>query len=242
MRFDAVADVGNTRVKWARCGRHGISTLGAFAPDDADAWTKLASDLPRRWAIGSVVPALARRLVEWLTGRGCEVRVLASRAEISIAVDVDVPERVGLDRLFNAVAAVARAGNERATIVVDAGSAVTVDLVVDGVFRGGAIFPGLRLMAHALHAKTAQLPAVAIADWQEAPGRHTEAAIAAGIAHAVAGGIDKLVTSYRQRWPLPNVFLTGGDAEFLSRHLAWEHRVDVALTLDGIRLSAESLA
>ena len=80
-----------------------------------------------------------------------------------LEVELEHPDKVGIDRLLNAVAANRRRQEHVAAILVDAGSAVTVDyLDGNGVFRGGAIFPGFRLMARALHDYTALLPIVDI--------------------------------------------------------------------------------
>ena len=80
-------------------------------------------------------------------------------------------------------------------MLVDAGSAVTVDWLDEThAFRGGAIFPGLRLMAEALHDYTALLPRVTIAvPVPELPGPSTVPAMQAGIFWAVVGGIDRAV-------------------------------------------------
>ncbi len=66
---------------------------------------------------------------------------------------------VGQDRLLDALGAFAR--SQQACIVIDAGTAVTVDFVDgQGVFHGGAIGPGVQMMLRALHEQTAALPLV----------------------------------------------------------------------------------
>src|SRR5205085_7856667 len=108
-----------------------------------------------------VHPARRQRLADWLLARGDEVEVVVSPGRLPLATALPQPEKAGIDRLFNAVAVNSRRRPNAAAVVVDAGSAVTVDLVDEhGVFRGGAILPGLRLMAQALHDYTALLPAV----------------------------------------------------------------------------------
>ena len=136
-------------------------------------------------------------------------------------------------------------------IVVDAGSAVTVNLLDEsGAFAGGTIFPGFRLMALALCEHTAQLPLVDIAGpmMDGPPGKNTEAAIRLGILHAVAGGIDAIVRETASRCSIaPFLFLTGGDmtpqlAGLLQSRHAFQSDVRPALTLEGIYLAASQLA
>src|SRR5205085_11851847 len=98
---------------------------------------------------------------DWIRQRGDAVAVLESWRQLPLEVKVEQPERVGIDRLLNFVALRSRTVRAVSMVVIDAGSAVTVDWVDEqGTFRGGAIFPGLRLMAMALHRYTAALPEV----------------------------------------------------------------------------------
>ena len=77
---------------------------------------------------------------------------------LPIELRVDFPERVGLDRVLNGVAACVLLKPGQAGIVVDSGTTVTVNAVADGGFLGGAILPGFELSAKALHEYTALLP------------------------------------------------------------------------------------
>ncbi|HLW64326.1 MAG TPA: type III pantothenate kinase [Gemmataceae bacterium] len=246
-----VADIGNTRIKWGQCNEMGISRSVSM-PDDSDAWetqlTQWRLEGKHNWVLASVQPARTERLADFLHGRGHAVRVLQRYSELPLALKVEKPEQVGLDRLLNVLGAKAFIMPGTPSIVVDAGSAVTVDLLDDeGAFAGGSIFPGLRLMAEALHEHTALLPLV---DMQAAvplvPAGNTTSAIAAGVHWAVAGGISALVRAISLTVPclekkMP-VFLTGGDAakiqfDFLDRDL-FEYQLRPTLTLEGIRIAA----
>ncbi|MFM8705521.1 MAG: type III pantothenate kinase, partial [Planctomycetia bacterium] len=104
----------------------------------------------------------------------------------------------------------------RPAIVVDCGTAATVDVVSpSGAFLGGAILPGPALMARALAEGTSKLPAVAALQEQEAPpampGRSTHEAIAAGIGWGIRGAIARLVEEARGAvGAKADVILTGG--------------------------------
>ncbi len=237
-----VADVGNTRIKWGLCGPGGLA-VAALPPDDLAAWqAQLRAwriEGPAEWAVVGVQPDWRDRLVTWLRHRGASVRVIADYRELPLRVDVDAPEKVGIDRLMNAVAAIARIPPGTPAVIVGAGSAVTVDLVDEaGAFHGGTIFPGLRLMARALHQFTAQLPLVEEITAADPPGRDTAAAIRAGVYHAVCGGIDRLVERLTAGHPQARVFLAGGDTDLAAGLRCRPEVVGPALTLDGIRRTA----
>ena len=164
--------------------------------------------------------------------------------QLPLQVSLEQPDTVGIDRLLNAVAAVQHpSGGRVPAIIVDAGSAVTVDWVdEDGSFRGGAILPGLRLMAQALHEHTALLPLVQIDQPSPPlPGRSTDGAMQAGVYHAVAGGINELIARFTQQSAsLPHIFLTGGEAELLRPAVNERAELWPEMTLEGIRLTAEA--
>jgi type III pantothenate kinase len=259
MNVDLVVDVGNTRIKWGRCGGQGISASASLPADDPAAWQARLDEWkisgPVAWAVTGVHPGRRDALVAWLRQRGDAVWVLDNWQQLPLRVLLANPERVGIDRLLNAVAARSRVFRTAPVLFIDAGSAVTVDLLDEThAFRGGAIFPGLRLMAQALHDHTALLPLVEVKETNPLlPGTDTPAAIEAGVFWAVAGGIKALVRRlagrarslsdpYRSGAPPepPVVFLTGGDAPLLEPVMDTDITCWPEMTLEGIRLSAEA--
>lgn len=261
MKPDVVVDVGNSRVKWGLCSAEGVERVASLTPDDPTGWARQAEDWELRpgkawWVLTGVQPKSRDQLADWLGRRGDRVRLLTEAQELPLRVALEHPDRVGIDRLFDAVAAKDRVRREVAILIVDAGSAVTIDLVDEaGAFQGGVIFPGFRLMTKALHDYTALLPPVAIDRVNPpVPGNTTAGAIQAGVYWAVAGGIKAVLRQLaaRCRWdatakamsPLPHdpfVFLTGGDAELLAPVLDPSIIVWPEMTLEGIRVAAEAL-
>ncbi|MDR0706145.1 MAG: type III pantothenate kinase [Planctomycetaceae bacterium] len=165
--------------------------------------------------------------------RPCDQFKEISYKDIPIPIDVEFPEKVGLDRLLSVYAAscwrtfnALHLGFEKETriLVVDAGSAVTVDLLAgEGYFAGGAILPGLNAMAESLAKISPQLPRIPTDDISFAvyPGKNTEEALAAGIYWGAVGAIrqfHQLVQTTLQDAGLPSrvpIFLVGGDAKHL---------------------------
>jgi type III pantothenate kinase len=242
---DLVVDVGNTRVKWGRCADGRVAdavALPAGAPEDWEgqlARWGLAG--PLSWAVTGVHPARRDGVAEWARRRGDTVVVLHD-AELPLRVHLEHPECVGIDRLLDAVAANSRRRPGVPAVVVDAGSAVTVDWVDrDGAFAGGAILPGLRLMALALHEHTALLPLIEVSSVPSLPGTSTPAAMAAGIFWSVAGGVRALIEQFAaQAGTGPDVFLTGGDGPLLHAALGPTAQLWPTMTLEGIRLAVEA--
>jgi type III pantothenate kinase len=137
----------------------------------------------------------------------------------------------------------------RPAIVVDSGTATTVDLMTsDYAFRGGSILPGLRLSAYAMHDYTARLPLLNVDEnltsLPELPGRNTEDAMKAGLFIGQLGAVRELIhrlaqaatERFRETVP-PQVYVTGGGGRQLVDYLSDTIYVD-SLPLHGLaRLS-----
>jgi len=255
MKTSVVVDVGNTRIKWGLVTSCGIGAAAALASDDETSWrSQLAEwhlDGAQNWVVTGVHPERRNRLVAWLRQQGHQATVLDDWRKLPLTIQLERPETAGIDRLLTAVAANHRRELATPAVIVNAGTAVTVDwLDENGVFRGGAILPGLRLMTRALHEHTALLPPVELPRTPPAvPGVSTPAAIQAGVFWAVAGGIQAITGQLARRGgPPAQLFLTGGDASLLERALSETDgnsrqvpSVWPWMTLEGIRLTAERL-
>ena len=113
------------------------------------------------WAIGGVNPPQVEMFARWVKSHGGKLVVFKKPSLLPIQFNVDEPDAVGIDRVFGAIAAKSMAPAGTPAITVDVGTAVTVNLIdAEGVFQGGMIFPGPRLMAKSLHDFTAKLPLV----------------------------------------------------------------------------------
>jgi type III pantothenate kinase len=255
MKPNLVVDVGNSRIKWGYCAEDRVVYGASLSPDDPASWEDqikrwdLGAGL--QWALASVNHEPAQQFTNWLKRRGDGLTCISLDRKL-LPIRIEIPETwgVGIDRLLNAVSARSRVQRETSIFIIDAGSAVTVDWVDEqGAFRGGAIFPGIQLMTKALHDYTAALPLLSIdTDPKNAnpelPGTSTTSAITAGIYWAVAGGIKAILRQLEGRAGASRkheVFLTGGDANFLAPVMDSDVQVWPTMTLEGIRLAAEAL-
>ena len=247
MRPNVVVDVGNTRIKWGLCGEGGVLRIASLG-DDPDAWDRQLALWPlegNSWVLAGVQPQRGRRLRDWLEARGQQVLVLGVE-NLSLDVNLEFPDRAGIDRLLNAVGAKSKLRLGQGAVLIDAGSAVTVDWLDEThTFQGGCIFPGLDLMAEALWRYTALLPRVTVTDpIPTLPGKSTVSAMQVGLFLAVSGGIREAVRLYSEMATAPpQVFFTGGQARLLAEAMripdSWT--VWPEQTLAGILLTAEAL-
>ena len=168
------------------------------------------------WLISSVQDEQLSFLHQWLRENrpNDSVRVLSQR-DIRMPVEVDEPEKVGLDRLCNALAATCLTKRNEPVLIVDIGSAATLDVVSgDGRFLGGAIMPGFRASAFALQSVSHCLPVIEADNlrFPAYPGRNTVAAIEAGLFWGMVGAIRQFLAFAQEGHEHALLLLTGGDA------------------------------
>lgn len=214
-----------------------LAKIGAWLPGDAADFC---------WFIGSVERSVSSMLVDWLRQRQVPRVTLLASFDLPLRVSVPRPDMVGIDRLLGAVAANRLRQPDNPAVVVDLGTAITVDLVAaDGSFAGGAILPGIGLSARALHAFTDLLPEIdmyALAEPPAALGTDTIAAMRAGIYWGAVGGVRELIDLFVRRLPRsPQVFLTGGAAPAVAHLIRADAQYQAHLVLAGIAISAACL-
>lgn len=208
----------------------------------ADALTPHLQDVTvERVGLTSVVPADADAVTDALAER-IQGSILRVRPTLSLPFELayKTPDTLGTDRLAAAAAGWDRYGRSapRSVLVVDAGTAVTCEVVHrDGVYEGGTIAAGPALVRSALQSGTAQLPTVPLALPDEPVGRSTQTALQSGITWGLIDGVRGMTDRLAATLPdEPRIVLTGGWGAFLADHLDRVDDHDPHLVLRGIRL------
>ncbi len=186
--------------------------------------------------LASVNPPLAERLESFVQDNFKDARFARCERDIDIPIgrQLDPEAIVGEDRLLNAAAAYDVL--KQACVIVDAGTAITVNFVDGaGTFHGGAIAPGASMMLAALHEHTAQLPETTPQRPVDAIGHNTVEAMRSGIFHGLRGLVHELTEQYAEiAGAFPMVVATGGDAAMLFEGDPRVDRIVPNLTLLGM--------
>jgi type III pantothenate kinase len=245
--YRAVADLGNSRLKWGLVDEAGLLVerfaLPLLEPRDwaaaLEKWNH-AGKSPSAWTISSVNPPVAKRLQTFLQEMGIVTATwLRSAADVAVRHKLEGPETAGADRALAVAAAVHLAPEGRPGLVVACGTAITVErITATGIWQGGAIAPGLGLAARALHLHTAQLPFVEPRLPSPAWGASTRPALEAGIFWGAVGTVRELISC--QTSDLgddPWIIWTGGDAALLAGSIAGKKAwIEPDLVLLGLAL------
>lgn len=194
-----------------------------------------------RAVLASVNPPLTGRVLAALQ-KAWDTPVLRVEKDLPIPIgrQVDATATVGEDRLLNAAAAYGVL--KQACVVVDAGTAITVDYVDGaGTFHGGAIGPGAQLMLNSLHQRAAHLPQLDFAPPQEPIGHNTAEAMRTAVYHGLRGMVRELAEKYAEvTGSYAMVVATGGDAQVLFEGYELVERIVPDLTLQGLALTLQS--
>ena len=226
MKGNLTIDNGNTSVKVAFFIGTQIVATNRFIRRDARLLERFISTYkPDSAIVCSTASSTASQRIEQLAEQRCrQVLHLTHETPMPIRLGYHTPQTLGRDRIATAVGAwsIARRLDQASDVlVIDAGTAITYDLVTrDGCFVGGNIAPGMMLRFKALHEHTGRLPLVSSDGDTPMVGYDTETAMRSGVMLGLLGEIKNYITDTRRSHPDLMVFLTGGDGRLLHTRLA----------------------
>ena len=210
-------DVGNTTIQCGlfegeklalqfRCStnpRLSSDELGLFFRDVL-ALNNFDYKAVERIACCSVVPAINHSLSNCFRKYFFkEALFIQAGIKTGLKIKYANPREIGADRIAGAIGAVhaaASSGGAKNLIVVDMGTATTVDVITkNNEYLGGAILPGASMSVHALSEGTAQLPSVEVVQPKNVCGSSTIEAIQSGVFYGQAGAIRELVSKMEEK-------------------------------------------
>ena len=235
-------DAGNSRIKWRIINdgqqiAQGAQLTAKFLEGEALklSETQSISEIRIASVAGEeVVDSLKRQLLSQFSAPIRFAMVSAVMGELCCAYED--PETLGVDRWL----AIAAAYNKysQPIMVVDAGSAITIDIIgPGGQHVGGYILPGLTLMHDALWKNTSDVRVVGSGTeelW--IPGKNTQQAVNKGCLLATASAIEALAAQFPVR-----IVITGGDAKVISQAISLDADNHTNLVLDGLVLDGVEL-
>ncbi|HUO96331.1 MAG TPA: type III pantothenate kinase [Steroidobacteraceae bacterium] len=230
-------DVGNTRVKWAWLEYLEIAPSGAVAHDTTHRrWQgEIEADghRPSRIVVANVAgPAFAAALTLWSRDHfAVEPEFVMTRERLlGVTNGYRRPLALGVDRWLGLIAAWRSA--PRATLIVNSGTALTVDaLDAGGHHRGGLILPGVQMLAELRASLTPDEPIKA--------GHALEGLLADPVPFTLATLADRALEELaRLVGVAPRLLVTGGDAALLEPYLSSPAEVVPELVLTGLAIVA----
>ncbi|MFK7768807.1 MAG: type III pantothenate kinase [Mariniblastus sp.] len=242
------ADIGNSSTKVAidHAAADNRWCMQTIVRDEEQLQLDLSNlevtDEPAFWSVSSVNRKRESSLQAWISEHRPNDRFhLIGPDDVQLKTDVESRTLLGRDRLVEAWMAMRLNDNEDPIIVIDAGTAVTIDFVdQDAVFRGGVIFPGAESNFRMLAEYTDALPDLRnfLRTKDDATahlrviGKSTTDAIVGGVYQSQSAAIIGIVNQMiYDSVSAPVVFATGGGIEDIRETLPdyWNYVPDLVL-------------
>lgn len=244
--MNLLIDSGNSMIKWAlangdllyrvnKCESNSVAGLH-------DIWNRY--DVPDRVIIANVAGENIAKQINITVNKLWHIDaefIASSRNCCGLTSSYHNPGQLGVDR-WMAMAAAFQSTLDP-VIVVDCGTAVTIDLVNEnGVFVGGVILPGLNTAYQSLRTGTKAVEginSISIKKDISPVAKSTEDGVAIGVLLGLVGGIERVIREQSSLIDqVPAVFMTGGDAEKLQPHMKIAVDLQPDLVLQGLRIAA----
>ena len=212
-----IVDEGNTLCKIAVLDKSEV--LCEWSAGEFD--MAKAAELVEQFSVDKAIVASTRggaeKICEQLRSKIDRVLHFSSQTEVPIEIEYSSRQTLGADRIAVAVGVVCEMGI-RDALIVDMGSAITYDIVEDGVFKGGNISLGVAMRFKALNEFTASLPLCKETEPNNKFGQSTKEAIEQGvmqgILHEIEGYVERISAENNKK----SIIFCGGDAEsFVNR-------------------------
>lgn len=214
MRSLLTADCGNSTIDVVDHRSSLRRRFGCSASDGSDLAKMLLAAQGCRLVVSSVSPPALELVSDAARAAALTPEVAGVDLPSPIVLDYEPVQSLGSDRWLGAMAAFRMFGS---SLVIDCGSATTVNFIDhQGVFRGGAIGPGLRAMTQGMLLVTPGLPVADLDGVVVMPARRSEDAVTSGVLLGYAGLVERLVAScLASARSGVRLVLTGGNANRL---------------------------
>ncbi|NNE28077.1 MAG: type III pantothenate kinase [Saprospiraceae bacterium] len=232
--FNLVIDVGNTRTKLAFFLKGKL--FGQVRVVNNASPRGLQQFIGKKDISGVCVSVVGKRpakALSWLKAN-YPLTELTHKTQIPIKNRYKTPKTLGKDRLAVAIAAWGLFPG-KPSLIFDAGTCITYDFVNSkGEYLGGGISPGLQTRLKAMDTFTANLPLARFYSQASWLGKTTDQSLRAGAQWGLVHEVDGFIRQYRKAYPGLKVLGTGGDAQYLAKHLKTKIFVLPNLVLQGL--------
>ena len=207
-------DIGNSRLKAALFNQLELVDTWNFTTEEVQSFVSRVQDcfssFPGIEAMGVYSGTRPESLPE-------RIQWLGAASNWPIKIEYGSPETLGVDRLLAATAAFLEYGPN--VLAVTAGTCITYNVVQNGVFKGGAISPGLQMRFRAMHDFTSALPKVESDPNAGLVGTDTITNLQAGVNVALPLEVEAMISQYCNEFSLEKVVICGGDRNALRNPL-----------------------
>ncbi len=214
-------DIGNTLIKVAIFEKEELMKITSL---DEWQYNDIKSFIAG-YELDHIIISSVRKDISHITNdlnrTGVKIIELSHKSNLPFKIDYLTPETLGIDRIAALQGGCCVKPN-RDLLIIDIGTCITYDLLINNHFIGGNIAPGIQMRATAMHEFTQKLPYVKVEKTDDELGKSTHDAINIGAFWGVIYEIKSIVSRYRVKYPKIECIITGGGADFLRENLEKE--------------------
>jgi type III pantothenate kinase len=213
--MNLIIDFGNTVAKAALFNGNELKKV--IKPIALEELVSLYQSIEPEKIIISSTSLPSAKIQEYLGGKGM---ILSHKTKLPFKLDYKTPETLGLDRIA-AVAGAYFKFPDKNSLIIDLGTCITYDVLINNSHLGGSISPGLHMRLKALNTFTANLPLVELDYKMEVNliGDTTKTAILSGVVHGIKAEIEEIIRMYRDNYGSLQIIICGGDSIFFENKL-----------------------
>lgn len=156
---------------------------------------------------------------------------ISSDCELPISINYKTPKTLGSDRIALAVGSLKYLGNK---LVIDLGTCITYDLILENQYIGGQISLGINMRLNALNQNTAHLPKLDFVNSRNFIGLNTNTSILTGIYDSIYFELKYVIEKYKSRYPDIKIVLTGSDSVVIKKMLKNINFINPYLLIEGL--------
>lgn len=216
-----IIDQGNSSSKVSLYEDDVLAFTERYEALDVEILRRIKRETGWEQSILSSVVGSEETLLQWLPEHSERFVLLDENTPLPIGNLYKTPRTLGKDRIAVCVGANYMRPN-RNLLVIDAGTAITYDIVnAENNYVGGNISLGVDMRFKALNTFTRKLPLVAAEEDVPLTGSDTREAILSGVVNGLSYEIDGFIDSFRSVYPSLLVFLTGGNAKYFEKRIKY---------------------
>jgi len=182
----------------------------------------------------SVVPPIYSVIRKFLKNKLKKKCIELKQLNLNKLVKIMVNKKqVGSDRISNAIGIINKKSNY---IILDFGTATTFDVLINNVYHGGVISPGVNLSLKTLVSKASMIPSIKLKSINKILGKNTLEAVRSGFYWGYLGLVENIINKiYKQTKKKYKIVITGGFSSLFSKSLKVNPIIDKDITMKGLQ-------
>ncbi|MAQ70026.1 MAG: pantothenate kinase [Flavobacteriales bacterium] len=231
--MNLVIDIGNTKIKWAVFRNKKMIEYNSAKVFSNEYFQNILSKYSMLKTICvSNTGEDVDYIYKYCLKSNIKYILVHDLSKLPVEIQYKTKNTLGPDRIALAAGAVAKYSGVK--LIIDLGTCITYDIIVDNVYVGGQISLGLTMRLAALHSYTHRLPNISFQETSDVIGMTTRDSMLIGVRDSFLFEIKNVIEKYKSRYANVTVITTGGDMMMLKNRIKNINFFDPYLLMEGL--------